>query len=102
MVYKGQGNVRKYKFWAKSFYQYLISVFLSYAMKSYQFSKIYKRFNKERKNHSYSIEWEKKNWEQMDLVVLQSPIWMMQEKSKGKIGIGSTNGKLQYLFEKWF
>ena len=37
-------------------------------MKSYQFLKIYKPFDKERKKHSYSSQWEKKNWEKMDVL----------------------------------
>ena len=39
-----------------------------YTMKSYQFFKSYKRFDKERKKHPYSSQWENKNWEKMDSV----------------------------------
>ena len=35
-------------------------------MKSYQFFKIYKRFDKKAKKHSYSSQWERKNWEKLD------------------------------------
>ena len=38
-------------------------------MKAYQFFKMYKSFNKERKNHSYSSQWEDKNLEKMDFVL---------------------------------
>ena len=53
MVYKGQNNVRNYKFLAKYFCQYfqIFSIFIyneSLQMKSYQFFKICKRFDKER------------------------------------------------------
>ena len=53
MVYKGQNNVRNYKFLAKYFCQYfqIFSIFIyneSLKMKSYQFFKICKRFDKER------------------------------------------------------
>ena len=37
-------------------------------MKSYQFLKIYKRFAYQRKKHSCSSQWEKKNWEKMDFL----------------------------------
>ena len=38
-------------------------------MKSYQFFKIYKSFDKERKKHSYSSQWEKKNLGKVDFVL---------------------------------
>ena len=74
MVQKGQNNFRNYKFLAKYFYQYfqMFAIFIyneSLSMKSYQFFKIYKRFDKERKKHSYSSQWKKKNWEEMDFVL---------------------------------
>ena len=52
MVWKGQNNVRNYKFLAKYFFQYfqIFSIFISnesLPMKSYQFFKIYERFDKE-------------------------------------------------------
>ena len=53
MVWKGQNNVRNYKFLAKYSYQcfQIFSIFIyneSLPMKSYQFFKICKRFGKER------------------------------------------------------
>ena len=53
MVEKGQNHVRNYKFLAKYFYQHfqIFSIFIyneSLPMKSYQFFKICKRFDKER------------------------------------------------------
>ena len=50
---KGQINGRNYKFLAKYFFQYfqIFSIFIyneSLPIKSYQFSKIYKRFHKEK------------------------------------------------------
>ena len=38
-------------------------------MKSYQFFNFYKRFHKERKNRTYSSQWENKNWEKMEFVL---------------------------------
>ena len=39
-------------------------------MKSYQFTKIYKRFYREKeKKHSYWSQREKKNWEMLDFVL---------------------------------
>ena len=50
---KGKSNVRSYRFLAKHFLQYfqIFSIFIyneSLLMKSYQFFKIYRRFNKKR------------------------------------------------------
>ena len=57
MVSKGQNNVRNYKFLAKYFYQYfqIFSAFIydeNLPMKSYQFFKTYKHFDKEREKSS--------------------------------------------------
>ena len=38
-------------------------------MKSYQFFKICKHFDKEREKHLRSSQWEKKNWEQLVFVL---------------------------------
>ena len=58
-------NIRNYKFLAKYFFQYfqIFSIFISnesLPMKSYQFFKIYKRFDKEREKQSYSSQWKTK------------------------------------------
>ena len=55
------------------FFQYfqVFSIFIcneSLQIKSYQFFKIYKRFYKKREKHSYSSQWEQKNWEKLDFV----------------------------------
>ena len=56
MIYKGQNNVRNYKFLAKYFYKYFqnVSIFTyndRWPMKSYQFFKIYKSFEKKREKN---------------------------------------------------
>ena len=43
-------------------------------MESYLFFKIYKRLDKKEKKHSYTSQWEKKNWERVDFVVLQNTL----------------------------
>ena len=74
MVYKRPNNVRNHKFLAKYFYHHfqIFSIFIyneSLPMKSYQFFKICKCFDKEREKHLCSSQWEKKNWEKLDFVL---------------------------------
>ena len=75
MVEKGQNHVRNYKFLAKYFYQHfqIFSIFIcnkSLPMKSYQFFKIGKRFDKERKKkHLCNSQRDKKNRDKLDFVL---------------------------------
>ena len=41
----------------------------SLPMKSYQFFKIYKHFDKEREKQLRSSQWENKNWEKLDFAL---------------------------------
>ena len=64
MIEKGQNNVKNYNFLAKYFYQrfQIISILIyneSLRMKSYQFFKICKRFDKEREKSTYTVVNEK-------------------------------------------
>ena len=64
---KGQNNVRNYKFLAKYFQIFSIFIYNeSLPMKSYQFFKICKRFDKEREKNTYAAVNErrktKKSW----------------------------------------
>ena len=77
MVSKTQNNVRNYKFFAKYFYKYfqIFSIFIyneRLLVKSYQFLKIYKRFDKERERAICSSQWEKKNWEKLEFFITGS------------------------------
>ena len=77
MVSKTQNNVRNYKFFAKYFYKYfqIFSIFIyneRLLVKSYQFLKIYKRFDKERERTICSSQWEKKNWEKLEYFITGS------------------------------
>ena len=59
---------------AKYFYQIfqIFSIFMyneSLPMKSYQFFKIYKHFDKEREKQLRSSQWENKNWEKLDFAL---------------------------------
>ena len=83
MVHRGQNKVRNYKCLAKYFYQcfQIFSVFIynkSLPMKSYQFFKIYKRFDKKAKKRSYSNQWEKEKLRKFGIflhqVFLSSPL----------------------------
>ena len=58
---------------AKHFFQFfqIFSIFTyneSLPMKFYQFFKIYKRCYKKREKQSYSSQWERKNWEKLEIV----------------------------------
>ena len=77
MVSKTQNNVRNYKFFAKYFYKYfqIFSILIHnerLLVKSYQFLKIYKRFDKERQGTICSSQWEKKNWEKLEFFITGS------------------------------
>ena len=60
-------TLKTIRFWRNiSISIFKLSPFLyneSLSMESYQFFKLYRRFDKERKKHSHSSQWEKKNWE---------------------------------------
>ena len=77
MVSKTQNNVRNYKFFAKYFYKYfqIFSILIHnerLLVKSYQFLKIYKRFDKERERTICTSQWEKKNWEKFEFFITGS------------------------------
>ena len=71
MVYKGQNNVRNYKFLANiSVSIFKFSPFL-YTMKAWRWNRInFLKFAnaliRKDKKHSCSSQWEKKNWEKFD------------------------------------
>ena len=73
MVWKVQNNVTDYQFYIKYFNQHfqIFSIFIyneRLPMKSYQFFKIYKRFDKERNKTLMQQSIEMKNWEKLDFV----------------------------------
>ena len=66
MVWKDQNNLTNYNFLAKYFHQHfqILSILICHenlSMKSYQFFKICKCFDKEREKHLCSSQWGKKN-----------------------------------------
>ena len=68
MVQKGQNNARTYTFQAKYFYQHfqVYSIFMCnecLSIKSYQFFKVWKRFNKEREKNTYAAVDQKRKTE---------------------------------------